>query len=249
MDITKSEEYSAHANLELDAQSHRFTSWLYNQISPGLKGDILEIGSGLGTYSEKIIHDKPPNSHLMLTEIDPRYLQELENKFSSEDNNVSVSKLDLDCKEDYEKIGYERFDSVLGLNVLEHVENDEFALRQLYKMLKDKGTMVLLVPCHKFLYNELDKKAGHFRRYSKKELEYKVGKTQFIIQNVFYFNMLGIMGWYLNGSVSKSPQINANAYRIFDKLVPVSKYVEMLTGRKLGLSIICFLSKELQKRT
>jgi hypothetical protein len=49
--------------------------------------------------------------------------------------------------------------------------------------------------------------------------------------------------------VSKSPQINANAYRIFDKLVPVSKYVEMLTGRKLGLSIICFLSKELQKRT
>jgi SAM-dependent methyltransferase len=249
MDISKSEEYSAHANLELDAQSYRFTRWLYNQISPGLKGDILEIGSGLGTYSEKIAHDKPPNSRLMITEIAPRYLQELEKKFSSKDNNILVSKLDLNCKEDYEKIGYERFDSVLGLNVLEHVKNDEFALQQLYKMLKDKGTMVLLVPCHKFLYNELDKKAGHFRRYTKKEIEYKVCKTQFIIQKVFYFNMLGIIGWYLNGSVAKNPQINANAYRIFDKLVPVSRYIEMLLGRKFGLSIICILSKESQKKT
>jgi 2-polyprenyl-3-methyl-5-hydroxy-6-metoxy-1,4-benzoquinol methylase len=249
MDISKGEEYSAHANLELDAQSHRFTNWLYNQISPGLKGNILEIGSGLGTYSEKIIHDKPPNSHLMLTEIAPTYLQALENKFSSNDNNVSVSKLDLNCKEDYEKIGYEKFDSVLGLNVLEHVQNDEFALQQLYKMLKDEGTMVLLVPCHKFLFNELDKKAGHFRRYTKKELEYKVGKTRFIIQKMFYFNMPGIIGWYLNGSVAKNPEINANAYKIFDKLVPMFRYVEMLLGRKFGLSIICFLSKESQKRT
>ena len=79
-----------------------------------------------------------------------------------------MSRLDLNRIDDYEKIGYEKFDSILSLNVLEHVENDVFALQQLYRMLKDGGTMVLLVPCHKFLFNVLDKKAGHFRRYTKK---------------------------------------------------------------------------------
>jgi SAM-dependent methyltransferase len=240
------EEYSAHTNLELDAQSHHFTRWLYNEVSAGLKGDVLEIGSGIGTYSEKIIHDKSPASHVMLTDIAPSYTEALTKKFSSNNNNnnVSVSKLDLNRKEDYEKIGYGKFDSILGLNVLEHVENDEFALQQLYRMLKDEGTMVLLVPCHKFLYNVLDKKAGHFRRYTKKELEYKVSKTQFIIQRMFYFNMLGIVGWYLNGGLAKNPQINGTAYKIFNSLVPVSQHIERLVGKRLGLSIICYLRKE-----
>jgi SAM-dependent methyltransferase len=246
MDMQNNEEYSAHTNLELDAQSHRFTRWLYNEVSAGLKGDVLEIGSGIGTYSEKIINDKSHASHVMLTDIAPSYTEALTKKFSSNNNNnnVSVSKLDLNRKEDYEKIGYGKFDSILGLNVLEHVENDEFALQQLYRMLKDEGTMVLLVPCHKFLYNVLDKKAGHFRRYTKKELEYKVSKTQFIIQRIFYFNMLGIVGWYLNGGLAKNPQINGTAYRIFDSLVPVSQHIERLVCKRLGLSIICYLRKE-----
>src|SRR5919198_3629845 len=183
------EEYSGHNNLEFCAQSHCFTNWLYNEVSAGLKGDVLEIGSGIGTFSEKIIRDKPLTSHVMLTDIAPSYIEALTKKFSSNNNNnnnnVSVSRLDLNRNEDYEKIGYGKFDSILGLNVLEHVENDEFALQQLYRMLKDEGTMVLLVPCHKFLYNVLDKKAGHFRRYTKKELEYKVSKTRFIIQRIF----------------------------------------------------------------
>lgn len=247
MNMHNNEEYSAQTNLELDAQSHRFTRWLYNEVSAGLKGDVLEIGSGIGTYSEKIIYDKPRASHVMLTDIAPGYIEALTKKFSSNNNNnnnVSVSRLDLNRKEDYEKIGYGKFDTILGLNVLEHVENDEFALQQLYRMLKDEGTMVLLVPCHKFLYNVLDKKAGHFRRYTKKELEYKVSKTQFIIQRIFYFNMLGIVGWYLNGCLAKNPQINGTAYKIFDSLVPVSQHLERLVGKRLGLSIICYLRKE-----
>jgi SAM-dependent methyltransferase len=244
------EEYSAHSNLELDAQSHRFTEWLYRQVSRELKGDVLEIGSGIGTYAEKIIRDKSHLSHVMLTDIAPSYIEALTKRFSfTSNNNVSVSKLDLNRTEDYEKIGYEKFDSILSLNVLEHVENDEFALQQLYRMLKEDGTMVLLVPCHKFLYNVLDKKAGHFRRYTRKELEYKVSKTPFTIQRIFYFNMLGIVGWYLNGGLAKNPQINSTAYRLFDCLVPLSEHAEKLIGQKIGLSIICYLRKEPQKRT
>jgi 2-polyprenyl-3-methyl-5-hydroxy-6-metoxy-1,4-benzoquinol methylase len=216
---------------------------MYKEILPGLKGDILEIGSGLGTFSEKIITDMSPASHITLTDISSSYLEKLQKKFSS-NKNVSVSRLDLNCKADYDKIGYEKFDSIVALNVLEHVQNDEFALQQLYNMLKNEGTLILLVPCHKFLYNIIDTQVGHFRRYTKKELEYKVSKTRLIIQQIFYFNMLGIVGWYLNGNLAKNANINSTASRIFDRLVPLSQHLERILRKKIGLSIICYLRKE-----
>jgi SAM-dependent methyltransferase len=251
-----SDDYSGHSNLEITSQNRRFNNWLYKKISPGLKkvGNILEIGSGLGTYSEMIIQDMSSNSssspsssscsssHITITDISPTYLEKLKKSFSSS-RNVSVSRLDLNCRADYDKIGYEKFDSIVALNVLEHVEKDEFALQQLYKMLKNEGILIILVPCHKFLYNVIDKSVGHYRRYTKEELEYKIRKSHFTIDRIFYFNMLGIAGWYLNGNLAKNAQINSAASKIFDRLVPFSEFLERITHRKIGLSIICYLKK------
>lgn len=247
--------YSGHENLEIVSQNNRFNNWIYNEILPGLKGDILEVGSGIGTISEKIVRDLPL-SNITLTDISLQYVKKLEERFLSKSNtnnnaynknknknNISVCKLDLNCKEDYEKIGYEKFDSIIAINVLEHVEDDVFALQQLQKMLKKEGMLIILVPCHKFLYNIIDKKVGHLRRYTKKDLEFKIRKTQFIVEQTFYFNMLGIVGWYINGNLAKSPKINGTASRLFDRTVPLLKSVEKITGRKIGLSIICYLKK------
>jgi 2-polyprenyl-3-methyl-5-hydroxy-6-metoxy-1,4-benzoquinol methylase len=238
--------YSGHENLEIVSQNKRFNNWMYNEILPGLKGDILEVGSGIGTFSEKIIRDLPL-SHITLTDISLPYVKKLEERFSKSNNNntnnISTYKLDLNCKADYEKIGYERFDSIIAINVLEHVEDDIFALQQLYKMLKNEGILITLVPCHKFLYNVIDTNVGHFRRYTKKDLELKIRKTRFSIERMFYFNMLGIIGWYVNGNLAKNPKINSNACKLFDRIVPLLKNVEEKTGKKIGLSIICYLKK------
>ena len=75
-------------------------------------------------------------------------------------------------------------------------------------MLKDNGRLVILVPCHKFLYNVIDKNVGHFRRNSKKELEVKIRKTGFTIEKMYYFNSLGVLGWYLNGNVFKNSKVS-----------------------------------------
>jgi 2-polyprenyl-3-methyl-5-hydroxy-6-metoxy-1,4-benzoquinol methylase len=238
--------YSGHENLEIVSQSSRFNNWIYKEILPGLRGDILEVGSGIGTFSQKIISDLP-HSHITLTDISLPYVKKLEERFSKSNNNntnnISTYKLDLNCKADYEEIGYEKFDSIVAINVLEHVEDDIFALQQLYKMLKRGGILTILVPCHKFLYNVIDTNVGHVRRYTKKDLEFKIRKTQFTIQRMFYFNMLGIIGWYVNGNLAKSPKINGNASKLFDRIVPLLKYVEGKTGKKIGLSIICYLKK------
>ena len=238
-------EYTGHKNLEAGSTSHRFNNWMYKQISRGLRnqeGCILELGSGLGTFSEKLVHEMPSKSQIVLTDVSPSYIKLLKKKFSNQ-NNVSVTRLDLDSRDDYLTIGYERFDSIIALNVLEHVNEDEYAFQQLYKLLKKDGVMTMLVPCHKVLFNVIDKEVGHFRRYVKNELKEKISKTDFFIEDIFYFNMLGILGWYVNGHLLKRATISASAFRLYDRLIPICEFVERITFRKVGLSLICYLRK------
>ena len=227
-------------NLENAGEVHNFNSWMYEEIFPELKGDILEVGSGLGRFSKKIIDDFP-NSKIALTEISSNYLKKLKQQFT--ENNIFFHKLDLNNKEDFNKIGHEKFDSIIALNVLEHVENDEFAINQLYKMLRKNGKLIILVPCHKFLYSIIDEKIGHFRRYTKNELKTKIKKTDFKISNMYYYNAIGILGWFINGKIRKNPEVNTTALSFFDKLVPTIRIFEKLTFKKIGLSIICSLKK------
>jgi ubiquinone/menaquinone biosynthesis C-methylase UbiE len=239
------DDYSGHANLEIISENSRFNYWMYKHIKAGLKeknGNILEVGSGLGTISEKIIRDMGPSAHMTLTDVSITYVHSLGIKYSSF-KNVSVSRMDLNIKEEYSKIGYEKYDSIVAINVLEHVRDDLLALHETYKMLKKGGILIILVPCHKFLYNVIDKNIGHFRRYTKKELCDKVKETNFTILSMHYFNVAGVAGWYFNGNMLKNAGISPTASRWFDRLVPVLDYLDRITFNRIGLSLICHLKK------
>jgi 2-polyprenyl-3-methyl-5-hydroxy-6-metoxy-1,4-benzoquinol methylase len=239
------DDYTGHANLEMISASSRFNEWMYKRIKTGLRekmGNILEVGSGLGTISEKLIRDMGPSSHITLTDISVRYVQLLSIKYSSF-KNVSVSRMDLNSGEDYSKIGYEKYDSIIAINVLEHVRDDQLALREIYKMLKTGGILVILVPCNKFLYNVIDKGLGHFRRYTKKELCSKINETSFTILCMHYFNTVGMVGWYLNGNLLKKAGISPTASKWFDRLVPLLDCFDRVTSNMTGLSLICHLKK------
>src|SRR5688572_13544096 len=102
------DDYVGHTNLEIFSESYRFNDWMYRQVKLGLKesiGNVLEVGSGLGRISEKIVQDMRPTSHITLTDVSVRYIQTLRNRFLSR-KNVSVVRLDLNNKEDYSKIGF-----------------------------------------------------------------------------------------------------------------------------------------------
>lgn len=241
-----SDDYVGHANLETISENHRFNDWMYNQIKTRLEekmGNILEVGSGLGTFSEKIFRDMGSSSHLMLTDFSTRYVQSLKTRYSSF-QNVSVDRMDLNNREEYSKIGYGKYDSILALNVLEHVRDDVLALQELYKMLKNGGILIVLVPCHKFLFNVIDEKLGHYRRYTKKELLCKINETNFTVVCMHYFNTAGMVGWFFNGNLLKNAEINRTASRWFDRLVPVLNCLDRITSNITGLSLICCLKKE-----
>ncbi len=226
-------------NLAILDKLDNFTRWMYEEIKPYLFGNIFEIGSGQGTHSRSIIRDFP-ESKILLGDIDPNYLRILQ---ALADERVSVGQIDISRKEDLVKINIP-VNSAFALNVLEHIEDDVAALNNIYDMLEPGGRFVLLVPAHKFLYNCIDKDAGHFRRYTSQEIVGKVSRTKFKITDLHYFNFLSMFGWYVNGNILKKNVINPSAADILDRLVPLLKLFERhILRQKAGMSIIAVLQK------
>lgn len=223
-------------------QASNFTEWLYSQIKPYIKGSILEIGSGLGTYSKKLIRDFP-DERIVLSEIDQQYYHYLEQTFSNQ--HIAIKSIDLEKTIINQQIN-EQFETAIALNVMEHIADDVTAFNHVYEALKPGGVYIILVPAHTFLFNSIDQAVGHFRRYNTVLMKKTIAKTPFIIEKNFYFNFLSIFGWYLNGNIFKKKTINEGALGFFDKLVPIIKLGErILLQKKVGISLIVVLRKPL----
>jgi len=228
-------------NLTISKNAKKFNNWIYSEIKPHLKGNILEIGSGLGAFSEKIIRDFP-HQKIILSDINKKYLNRLQTRYSG-NKNLYFSKLDLANPQEAARIN-QKMDSLFALNVLEHIKNDVQALQNAYNLLNPGGTFTILVPCHKLLFNALDLVAQHQRRYTKTEMLKKIAQTKFKVREVFYFNFFSIFGWYLNGTLLKKKDLSKKAVQLFDLLVPSFSFMEEhILRKKLGISLIFVLEK------
>jgi len=229
------------SKLELLDNAQNFTEWLYSHYKSFIRGNILEVSSGVGTYTKKIIIDFPKNE-ITLSEYSEEDVQSLFHSFN--DERIHCTKLDMNKKLDFEKLGYEKFDTIICSNVLEHIENDEFALEQCYKLLKNKGKLILIVPQNPKLYSLQDKELGHFRRYTRKELLEKSRKAGFSILNIKNFNAMGVIGWKLNKN-SKQTENNPKLINLFNSIIPIIKgFDDRITSKFLGLSLITVLEKD-----
>lgn len=234
-----SEAESMNYELQVTREQNRFNEWLYSSMKPYLKGDILETGSGMGTFSEKIIKDF--SKKVYLSEINPDFIKLLKKQFKQP--RVKVIKLDIGNPKDYKKIKV-KFDSIFSSNVLEHVNDDALALKMLRSLLKPRGTLVLLVPCHKFLFCQLDQAEGHYRRYSRQELRDKAKTAGFKIKKEFWFNMSSIPARFISGNLLKHNKTPQGSFSLFNKLVPFIKFVEEKIFRNIaGVSRVAVLER------
>lgn len=235
-------EYTGHNQLVFQQSKGKNRSqWMYDQFKDKIKGDILEIGSGIGTYSEKLINDFP-TSKIVLSDISENYVEDLKKRFVLP--NVESVIFDLNNKVHFQRVGKNKFDTIIALNVIEHIEDDYVALDFIYEMLKQNGKALILVPAHQSLYNNIDRKVGHYRRYSKKTLLELIDKTNFQIDDVYFYNASGILGWILSGNILQKDEIEEDTYTIYDKMIPLIKIIEKyLLFRSIGISLIVILSK------
>jgi len=131
----------------------------------------------------------------------------------------------------------ERLDTVVCLNVLEHIEDDRASLRAMHDLLQPGGRLALLVPSLRALYGTLDEALGHFRRYVPAELSEKLGAAGFRLRHLEYFNLAGVPGWWVAGRVLRRRLIPTGALRWYEALVPLFRLERLLPWR-IGQSLI-----------
>lgn len=209
----------------------RYNAWVFEQIRPAIRGSVLEVGAGIGNMSAFLLGAP----RLALTDVDPASLADLERRFGRR-QGVTIARWDLNAPPP-EAIARERFDTVLCLNVLEHIEADRQALAHMRALLAPGGRLVLLVPSHPWLFNRLDRAVRHHRRYDRAGLASRLAEAGFVSVRTWRFNALGALGWWLNGSLLGREVLPGGQLRLIDRLVPLLK-LERLAPRPLGLSII-----------
>jgi glycosyltransferase involved in cell wall biosynthesis len=216
----------------------KYNEWLFQQVRAFLGSTVLEGGSGVGNITKYLVGKKK----VIATDVSEFYLDELNRNFGHLDN-VQVERLDLLDQAAIEKISKKHsFDTFLSLNVLEHIQDDQAAINNIFRALQPNGRLVILVPAHQFLYSQIDKNLDHFRRYSKKDLKEILEKAGFQMERIKYLNFLGAIGWFINGKILRRKLLPSRQVRTFDWLLFLLK-IEAWISPPFGLSVMAVAKK------
>lgn len=230
-------KYQGISTLEVLKEAKNYNKWIADEVLKHLTTPALEVGAGTGNLTSYLLKKKP----LYISDMDSGLVAHLKKRFEGE-KNTFIKNLDVSRYVPQELKNV--FATVYGINVLEHIEDDEKALKNIHSLLKKDGKLVLLVPAKKYAYTKLDKELGHFRRYEKNELYEKLQKTGYRIEKIYFLNIVGLASWYLRDKV-KRKDINIKPYHItiFDKIVPFLRKIESFISVPVGISLIVVAQK------
>jgi SAM-dependent methyltransferase len=169
----------------------RFTKWMADVVRPYLGESVLELGAGTGNMTLQLI----PRPSYWVSDVNPLYLDHL-TKIALNRPYLQVCYTDGEKEETYPQT--QRFDTVVCLNVVEHLADDRAALRNIYNVLADGGRAVVLVPCGPWLFGTLDTALGHQRRYSPEQLKDVAISAGFAVDSIIPFNRVGSIAWWIN---------------------------------------------------
>jgi glycosyltransferase involved in cell wall biosynthesis len=207
--------------LDAFASAPNFNRWMADTIRPYVGRRVLEIGAGMGNLTRQLL---PGRKRYVATDIDREHLERLGNRLSHRPN-LEIAELNAAYPDDHARF-QDQMDTVICLNVLEHIEDDVEALRNILAMLEDGGRAVILVPSGQGLYNSLDEELGHFRRYSEEQLRDRMTAAGFDVETILRFNRASRPGWWLNGTVLKRRTISRLQLKNFDRFVWLLRRVD-----------------------
>jgi glycosyltransferase involved in cell wall biosynthesis len=213
----------------------RFTHWMADVIRPYIGERVLEIGAGTGNLTLQLI----PRKLYYASDINPHYLTYLKNLIP-EHPYLRVGYTDGEKHDSYPL--EEKFDTVICLNVVEHLENDFGALRNIRDALEENGRAIVLVPCGPALYGTLDKVLGHHRRYSKAQFTELAARAGFQLEALLSFNRFGSPAWWLNGRVLRRKTFGLWQIKMLNFLTPIVRVIDRFLPLP-PLSIIAVLRK------
>jgi glycosyltransferase involved in cell wall biosynthesis len=209
------------ATLDAFSDAPNFNRWMADTIRPSLGKKVLEIGAGIGNLSRILIRSR---SVYAATDRDAESLDRLQGCLGHRPNLIT-SELDASCLEQYAPF-MGKVDTVVCLNVIEHIKDDLGALSNIYQVLEDRGRAIILVPADQNIYGTLDEALGHWRRYSEPQLVEQMRKAGFAVEPIIPFNRISRPGWWLNGKLLKRRVVSRNQLITFDKFLWVWRRID-----------------------
>jgi SAM-dependent methyltransferase len=223
-----------HETLKTFSLTHNYNIWIVNLLAPYIGTKILEVGCGIGNLTYYLQHFGALSS----IDISDRYLAHMKIDYP----DICFYKFDI-SDEAVQILRKEQFDTVVCVNVLEHVQNDKKALQNIYEILKPDGRLLLYVPALPWLYGTVDADLAHYRRYNKKRLEEIVTHAGFRIEKIFYSNFLAIVGWFFNSKIQRKQELSYWQTILFDKFVPLLEKIESKIRIPIGMTLVAILQK------
>jgi SAM-dependent methyltransferase len=196
------------------SQAPNFNRWMADTVRPYLGSHNLEIGAGMGNLTRQL---SKRCRRYVATDLDLEHLSRLSRELSHQPN-VEVHVCNLEREADFAGF-HDQMESVICLNVLEHVGDDLQGLRNLHAVLRSGGRAIVLVPEGPQIYGSLDKVLGHHRRYSREELTRKMEECGFRVEQVIDFNRVSRPGWFIVGKLLRREVISPFQLKLFDRMV------------------------------
>jgi glycosyltransferase involved in cell wall biosynthesis len=216
--------------------AHHFNRWMADRIRPYVGHRVLEIGAGIGTLAQQFL----PRDRYVAAELDPLHLDVLRN-LSLERPYLEVTRLDAQQGSGFAPYAAQ-LDTILCLNVLEHLADPAAALRNVERTLRPGGTAIVLVPAGQSLYGGIDESVGHLRRYSREDLRAGLEEAGLRVEELFDFNRVGVPGWWLNGRVLGRREMPKLQLKLYDSLVWLWRRIDRFLPWP-GLSLIAVARK------
>ncbi|MBI1747339.1 MAG: class I SAM-dependent methyltransferase [Acidobacteria bacterium] len=215
------------------ANAVNYNNWIYACLEPHIGRHVLEVGCSIGNFTEKLAERADT---LISIDVVEEYIEMITARFGRQPN-FRAYHLDICDPAILSVTRNKRIDTIICLNVLEHIEADLSALKHMHQLLTPGGRLLLLVPAFQILYGTMDKADDHFRRYNKRMARTRLEKVGFRVQKIHYMNLPGFFGWYFNGRILKRKVLPARQLASFDRVVPMVRAIENFLPPPFGQSL------------
>ena len=223
--------------LETLSAADRFNDEVWAKVERYVGKEILEVGIGIGIFTDKLL----TRGKVFGVDIVPEFVAAARRRHGERpDLEYLVADMGAGLPD---SLRGRTFDTIVCMNVLEHIEDDRGTLKRFMAMLKPGGKLVLVVPAHQILFNPLDSNDGHFRRYAEGELKEKLAEAGFSVVHASQFNLFGIFGWFVNGTIFRRKDLPTGQMGLFNKVAPFLFWLENLVGPPAGLSLLAVGAK------
>jgi SAM-dependent methyltransferase len=216
-------------DLLLLSKAVRYQRWVIASFGSAVRGRVLEVGAGVGNFTRWLAQTA---DHVVVAEPDASMADDLT---AAAPDNVEVRAVPI------EELGgsRERFDSVVAINVLEHIEDDLSAVQVAHEVLRPGGRLCVFVPAHRVLFGSLDRRYGHLRRYTKGGTMALLQAADFHVSICRYFNPVGALGWWAVGRLARRGRLSRGSVWLSERVaVPVGRALERVTDPPFGQSVL-----------